>query len=151
WKSVDSGATWRRITPEDWIVNGLVISASRPDRLIVGTQKLGLLVSDDGGKTFELANAGFNHRRIVSLALDSQHPARVLAVLADAAEPLLATDDGGHTWKPLGPGLRMESLRGVYASPNGWWAALERGGLMRYDPNLRGGAWVAAGMLMGDL
>ena len=151
WKSADAGTTWRRITPEDWNVNGLVVSASQPEHLIVGTQKLGLLVSDDGGHSFQLANSGFNHRRIVSLALDSQHPARVLAVLADAPEPLLATDDGGQTWKPLGPGLRMESLRGVYASPNGWWAALERGGLMRYDPNLRGGAWVPAGMLVGDL
>jgi len=149
WKSSDGGGSWRRITPADWIVDGLVVSASTPGRLVLGTQKLGLLISDDGGETFRAANDGFNHRRIVSLALDSANPNRVLAVLADAPEPLLATDDGGHTWKPLGPGLRMESLRGIYASPNGWWAALERGGLMRYDAPK--GAWVAAGMLLGDI
>jgi len=151
WKSSDGGGNWRRLTPEDWIVNGLVVSADAPDHLILGTQKLGLLVSDDGGQNFHVANDGFNHRRIVSLALDSEHPARVLAVLADAPEPLLATDDGGKTWKPLGPGLRMESLRALYASPNGWWAALDRGGLMRYDASLHGGAWTPAGMLVGDI
>ena len=149
WKSTDGGANWRRLTPADWIVNGLVVSASAPDRLILGTQKLGLLVSEDGGEHFHAANDGFNHRRIVALALDSAHPSRVLAVLADAPEPLLATDDGGQTWKPLGPGLRMESLRGIYASPNGWWAAFERGGLMRYDAGR--GTWVPAGMLVGDI
>ncbi|HKO05156.1 MAG TPA: hypothetical protein VJW51_10420 [Candidatus Acidoferrales bacterium] len=149
WKSADGGASWRRVTPPDWSINGLVISAATPGRLILGTQKLGVLVSDDAGQTFRASNEGFNHRRIVSLALDSTRPVRVLAVLADAPEPLLATDDGGRVWKPLGPGLRMETLRGIYASPAGWWAALERGGLMRYDPAR--GAWVPAGMLVGDI
>jgi len=149
WRSMDGGASWHRVTPAEWSINGLVVSEATPGRLILGTQKLGLLVSDDSGQTFHAANDGFNHRRVVSLALDSAHPARVLAVLADAPEPLLATDDGGRTWKPLGPGLRMETLRGIYASPGGWWAALERGGLMRYDPAR--GAWAPAGMLVGDL
>ncbi len=149
WRSMDGGGSWHRVTPADWSVNGLVVSEATPGRLIVGTQKLGLLVSDDWGQTFRAANDGFNHRRVVSLALDAARPSRVLAVLADAPEPLLATDDGGRTWKPLGPGLRMESLRGIYASPGGWWAALERGGLMRYDQTR--GAWAPAGMLVGDI
>jgi photosystem II stability/assembly factor-like uncharacterized protein len=151
WKSVDGGASWHRVTPPDWSIHGLVISEATSGRLILGTQRLGLLVSDDSGQTFHASNEGFSHRRIVSLALDSASASRVLAVLAGAPEPLLATDDGGRTWKPLGPGLRMESLRGIYASPSGWWAALERGGLMRYDPALRGGTWVPAGMLSGDI
>ena len=149
WRSMDGGASWHRVTPADWSVNGLVVSEATPGRLIMGTQKLGLMISDDSGQTFRPANDGFNHRRVVSLALDASHPARVLAVLADAPEPLLATDDGGLNWKPLGPGLRMESLRGIYASPAGWWAALERGGLMRYDAER--GAWAPAGTLVGDL
>jgi photosystem II stability/assembly factor-like uncharacterized protein len=151
WKSADGGASWRRLTPPDWSINGLVVSEATPGRLELGTQKLGLVVSEDGGQTFHVSNDGFNHRRIISLALDSTNPVRVLAVLADAPEPLLATDDGGRTWKPLGPGLRRESVRGIYASPGGWWAALDRGGLMRYDPTLHGGAWTPAGMLSGDL
>ena len=151
WKSENGGGSWRRVTPADWSVNGLVVSEATPGRLVLGTQKLGVLVSDDGGQNFRASNEGFNHRRIIALALDSTNPVRVLAVLADAPEPLLATDDGGRTWKPLGPGLRSEAVRGLYASPGGWWAALDRGGLMRYDPSLRGGAWTPAGMLSGDI
>jgi photosystem II stability/assembly factor-like uncharacterized protein len=56
---------------------------------------------------------------------------------------VLATEDGGHTWTPLGPGLTTQGLLRVYASPDGWWAALERGGLMRYDEKRR--AWARAG------
>jgi photosystem II stability/assembly factor-like uncharacterized protein len=150
WKSTNAGATWQRVTPRNWAINALVVGAARADRVVIGTERLGVLVSDDGGTTFRTANDGFNHRQIVALAMDRQRPGRVLAVLANAPEPVLATDDGGRAWAPLGPGLKTEGLLRVYASPDGWWAALERGGLMRYDPAERGGAWVRAGSLVGE-
>jgi photosystem II stability/assembly factor-like uncharacterized protein len=106
------------------------------------------MVSDDGGRSFRAANHGFYHRQIVSLALDPARPGRVLAVLANAPEPILATDDGGRRWAPLGPGLSTEGLRRVYATPAGWWAALERGGLMRYEEAK--GAWTHAGKVVGE-
>jgi photosystem II stability/assembly factor-like uncharacterized protein len=156
WRSLDAGASWRRVTPADWVINTLVVlpqgelksEDKQGGRLLIGTDQLGALASDDEGGHFRSANNGFNHRQIVSLALDRSHSGRVLAILANAPEPALATDDAGKTWAPLGPGLRMEGLRRVYASPDGWWAALERGGLMRYDA--KKGSWARAGILVGE-
>ena len=148
WKTSNAGAAWQRVTPSDWVINALVISENTPNRLIIGTEKLGVLVSDDAGRHFRAANEGFFHRQIIALALDRERPGGVLAVLANAPEPVLATEDGGRTWAPLGPGLKTAGLRRVYASPDGWWAALERGGLMRYDE--KKGAWVRAGMVVGE-
>ena len=148
WKTTNAGASWQRVTPTDWVINALAIPAEMPNRVVIGTEKLGVLVSDDGGLRFRVANDGFFHRQIVALALDRERPGRVLAVLTNAPEPVLATDDGGQNWAPLGPGLKTEGLRRVYASPDGWWAALERGGLMRYDETKR--AWVRAGMVIGE-
>ena len=148
WKTASGGASWQRVTPSDWVINALVIPNDAPNRLIIGTEKLGVLVSDDGGQNFRAANNGFFHRQIVGLALDRERPGRVLAVLANAPDPVLATEDGGRTWAPLGQGLKTEALRRVYFSPDGWWAALERGGLMRYDETK--GAWVRAGMAVGE-
>lgn len=143
WKTGDDAASWQRLTPSDWVINALVIPNDMPHRLVIGTERLGVVVSDDGGQHFHAANDGFFHRQIVGLALDRERPGRVLAVLANAPEPVLVTDDGGRTWAPLGPGLKTGDLRRVYASPDGWWAALKRGGLMRYDESKR--AWVRAG------
>jgi photosystem II stability/assembly factor-like uncharacterized protein len=152
WKTGDGGAVWRRITPRDWVIDAVVVeppSDLAPEgRLVIGTEQLGALVSEDGGKNFRAANTGFYHRQIVSLALDREHPGRVLAILANAPEPVLVTDDGGLVWAPLGPGLSTEGLRRVYASPGGWYASLERGGLMHYDDDK--GAWVRAGSLIGE-
>jgi photosystem II stability/assembly factor-like uncharacterized protein len=148
WKTTDAGATWRRATPPNWVINALVLDADTPNRLVMGTERLGVQVSTDGGAIFRAANNGFNHRQILALALDRERPGRVLAVLANAPEPVLATEDGGRNWAPLGPGLRLEGLKRVYASPDGWWAALERGGLMRYDKERR--QWSRAGRLTDE-
>ncbi len=148
WKTATGGTTWQRVTPSDWVITALVIPGDPPNRVVIGTEKLGVLVSDDGGQHFRAANDGFFHRQIVALALDRERPGRVLVVLTNAPEPILATDDGGRVWAPLGPGLKTQGLRRVYASPDGWWAGLEGGGLMRYDE--RQNAWVRAGMAVGE-
>lgn len=148
WKTTSGGAAWQRVTPPSWVINALVVLSDPPNRLVIGTDRLGVLVSDDGGQHFRTVNDGFFHRQIVALALDRNRPERVLAVLANAPEPVLATEDGGRTWAPLGRGLSAEGLRRVYSSPDGWWAALERGGLARCDEQK--GAWVGAGRVVGE-
>lgn len=145
WKSEDGGASWERITPKDWVINALALHASERNRMVMGTERTGVMVSNDGGKTFRSVNEGFNHRQIVALALDGDRPGRVLAVLTNAPDAALATEDGGAAWHSLGPGLDTEKLLRVYAAPSGWWAALERGGLMRYEE--KSGAWKRAGLL----
>lgn len=147
WKTTDAGGTWRRMTPPHWVINALEIHPQNSNRLVMGTERLGVMVSDDAGETFRASNDGFYHRQILALALDNESPGRVLAVLANAPEPVLATEDGGHTWRPLGPGLQTEGLLRVYATPDGWWAALDRGGLMRYDNSKA--AWVRFGTAIG--
>jgi photosystem II stability/assembly factor-like uncharacterized protein len=148
WKTADAGVTWRRTTPPGWVVNTVVVPQGRPGRVVIGTEQLGVLSSDDEGEHFQDANEGFFHRQILSLALDAAHPSRVLAVLANAPEPILATDDNGKSWGPLGPGLHTEQMLRIYATPDGWWASLAHGGLMRYDAGRK--SWQRAGTVAGE-
>ena len=115
-----------RLTPEDWIINSVLTLPGNSEisrRVVIGTEKLGVLVSDDNGKHFRASNDGFYHRQIVALALDPARSGRVLAVSANAPDPILATEDGWKTRALLGPGLGTGNLRHVYASPDGWWAS----------------------------
>jgi photosystem II stability/assembly factor-like uncharacterized protein len=148
WKTADGGMTWRRTTPENWVVNTVVVAEGNPGRVLIGTEELGVLASDDAGEHFQDANAGFDHRQILALGLDTKRPGHVLAVLAHAPEPILATEDDGRTWSPLGPGLRAEQALRVYAAPDdAWWVSLARGGLLRYDAGKKG--WKPAGTVVG--
>lgn len=148
WKTADGGMTWHRTTPESWVVNSVVVAEGSPGRVLIGTEELGVLASDDEGEHFQDANLGFEHRQVLALGLDPKLPGRVLAVLAHAPDPILATEDDGLTWSALGPGLRAEQALRVYAAPDGaWWVSLARGGLMRYDAAKK--AWKQAGTVVG--
>ena len=133
WKTTDDGANWRLITPASWSILSLVIDPQNTDRLILGTERLGVQISDNGGQTYRAANQGFSHRRIVDAAVDPQHPERALVVLTSSFEPLLETKDSGRTWTPLATGLKSGPPRHIFASPDGWFAAPGPGGLLRYD------------------
>ncbi len=149
WKTADGGMTWRRTTPESWVVNAVVVADGNPGRVLIGTEQFGVLVSDDAGEHFAGSNAGFDHRQILALGVDANQPARMLAVIANSSDPVLATQDAGRTWSPLGSGLLPEQILRVYAAPDGaWWASLTLGGLLRYDAEKN--AWKQVGEVVSE-
>jgi photosystem II stability/assembly factor-like uncharacterized protein len=124
----------------------MLIDPENSDRLILGTERLGVQVSDDGGQTYRASNQGFSHRRIVDAAVDPQHPERAIVVLTSNFEPLLQTTDSGRTWAPLATGLKSGPPRHVFASPDGWFSAPVPGGLLRYDTSKA--SWVPVNQIV---
>jgi len=148
WKTTNEGGEWKRMTPGDWVVNALLIDPKNTQRVIIGTEREGVQVSENGGATFVAANAGFHHQHILDVAIDREHADRALVVLTFDTNAFMATRDGGATWTTLGAGLKRTDVRHVYAMPNGWWASLNNGGLMKYEETP--GKWVKAGMFVAD-
>jgi photosystem II stability/assembly factor-like uncharacterized protein len=146
WKTSDGGSNWTLMTPANWVINSLVVEPGS-DRIVIGTDQLGVLVSDDGGQFFRVSNHGFYHRQVTAFALDSRRAGHLLAVLTNAPETMLETNDDGRTWFPLGGSLAADQVREVYACPRGWLVTLKRGGLELYAPNFR--LWSALGQLAG--
>ena len=148
WKTTNEGTEWKRLTPGDWVINAIIIDAKNPQRVILGTEREGVQISDNGGQTYTAANVGFHHQHILDVAMDQDRPERALVVLTFDTNAFLATKDGGTTWAPLGPGLKRTDLKHVYAAPTGWLASLNNGGFMKYDETA--GKWVKAGMFAYD-
>lgn len=144
WKSTDATRTWKRITAGDWSVAGLVIDPKNPQRLVLGIERQGIYISNDAGATFRAANDGFFHQQVMFFERDPQRAERMLVVLTNAAVPVLTSADSGRTWNPA-PGLKPELLRRVYGAPGSWWAAMDRGGLLRYDAAKN--TWAKAGIV----
>jgi photosystem II stability/assembly factor-like uncharacterized protein len=145
WKTTNEGVDqWKRMTPLEWVVNAIIIDPKNPKKLIVGTERQGVQISEDGGATFTSTNAGFHHQHILDVAMDQDRPERALVVLTFDTNAFLATKDGGTTWTTLGPGLKRTELKHVYAAPTGWIASLANGGLMRYDEATN--KWVKSGV-----
>jgi photosystem II stability/assembly factor-like uncharacterized protein len=136
WVSRDAGETWARITPGEWVINALAIApAPRAGgaRLILGTEQQGVLVSDDNGVSFTPANNGFSHRVIADLVGDPHDARHLLARVAALHEQLLETRDAGKSWLPFPVSLPPPGAKKLYGTQVGWWAALNGGGLLRFD------------------
>jgi photosystem II stability/assembly factor-like uncharacterized protein len=145
WKTTNEGVDqWKRMTSLEWVVNAIVIDPKNPKKLIIGTERQGVQISEDGGATFTSTNAGFHHQHILDVAMDQDRPERALVVLTFDTNAFLATKDGGTTWTTLGPGLKRTDLKHVYAAPTGWIASLANGGLMRYDEATN--KWIKSGV-----
>ena len=147
WKTTNE-KDFKRITPGDWVINAIVIDPTNPDRLILGTEREGVQISENAGATFTSANVGFHHQHILDVAMDKERTERALVVLTFDTDAFLVTKDGGSSWAPLGPGLKRTDLRHVYAAPTGWWASLTTGGWMKYDETSN--KWVKAGLFVPD-
>jgi len=85
---------------------------------------------------------------ISDVAVDRDHPGNALVVLTFDNDAFIATKDAGNSWTTLGPGLKRTELRHVYATPNGWWASLAKGGWSKYDETTK--HWVRAGLFVTD-
>jgi photosystem II stability/assembly factor-like uncharacterized protein len=149
WKTTNEGADqWKRMTPLDWVVNAMLIDPRNPQRIIIGTEREGVQISENGGATFASANSGFHHQHILDVAIDREHPDHALVVLTFDTNAFLATKNGGTSWTTLGPGLKRTDVKHVYAMPTGWWASLANGGLMKYDEAAN--KWVKAGLFVPE-
>jgi photosystem II stability/assembly factor-like uncharacterized protein len=148
WKTVNE-KDFRRVTPVDWVINAMIIDKKNPQKLIIGTEREGVQVSNDGGETFTAANNGFHHMHISDVAVDRDRPGRALVVLTFDENAFLFTNDGGNNWISMGPGLKRTELRHVYATPAGWLASRTNGGWSKYDETTN--RWVRAGLYVPEI
>lgn len=107
WKTTDGGATWKRTTSDRVIVNDVLIDPRKPGRVLLATDRGGVLASNDGGLTLTASNRGFTHRQVATLLLDPNRPNELLAGILNDKEfgGVLASHDGGQTWMQMSEGL----------------------------------------------
>src|SRR6185437_4615798 len=67
WKSVDAGKTWIWIGPANLIINDVMVDPTNPKRILLATDRSGVLDSDDGGATTVASNRGFSHRQVSAM------------------------------------------------------------------------------------
>ncbi len=151
WVTRDAGENWERTTPKEWVVNGVAVlpeQGSIPERVVLGTEAQGILVSEDTGRTFAAANQGFTHQVAKQLIGDPRDPEHLLLLLERNGTQLLESRDAGKSWslllksadaRPEARDWSVERIERVYGSPWGWMAELS-GGSLWLEPTA-GGNW----------
>ncbi|HEX3093004.1 MAG TPA: transcriptional regulator, partial [Candidatus Angelobacter sp.] len=107
WKTPDAGLTWKRMTASNIVINDVLIDPRHPARVLLATDRSGVLASDDGGVTFTASNRGFTHRQAAALLVDRNDSATLYAGVLNDKEfgGVFISRDSGQTWKQTSDGL----------------------------------------------
>ncbi len=120
WSSNDSGKTWRTlwgaglpfgsISPYEGQVRAIAVDPSNSKTIWAGDE-IGVLKSEDGGKTFKRMNGAVDGFCIWSIAVD---PLDSNIVFAGAREAdVFRSKDGGKTWRKLNTGMPKTCMIGI--------------------------------------
>lgn len=137
WKSVDGGLKWRCVSAANLIINDLIIDPRNSQRLLLATDRSGVIASSDGGLTFASSNSGFAHREIRALLLDkSQSETMYAGVVNDKSfgGAFVSGDSGSH-WSQINKGLNGSDVFTLAQDSNHQLVAGTNNGLFRMEPS----------------
>ena len=105
WRSDRGGDpdSWMVTTSRQLEINSIAVHPSRPDMVYIGTNNYGVMVSNDGGKTFVPTNGGYSGRFANAIVPDREVPNRIYASTINTATGggfFFVSTDNGETWRP---------------------------------------------------
>jgi ligand-binding sensor domain-containing protein len=139
WKSVDGGILWRRASASNLIINDMMIDPRNSKRVLLATDRSGVMASNDGGLTFASSNTGFAHHEIRTLLLDKSQSETMYAGVVndkDFGGAFMSADGGAH-WSQMNRGLNGSDVFVLAQDGNNQIVAGTNNGLFRMDPATR--------------
>jgi photosystem II stability/assembly factor-like uncharacterized protein len=131
----DSGANWLRTTGPEVIVNDVYVDPENTNRILLATDRGGVLASNDGGYSFLPSNTGFSARQITSYVGDATQPATIyIGVVNDKAwGGVFVSDNGGLTWSQKSAGLNGQDVFSLGQASDGTVLAGTGHGIYRLE------------------
>ena len=101
WMTTNGGKSWALTTQRNLEINSIAVHPDEPNRVFIGTNNYGVMVSYDGGKNFTPTNDNFTSRFAYSVTPDIAQPNRLYATTQNTASSggfFFTSMDGGKSW-----------------------------------------------------
>ena len=101
------GKSWKRVSNPEVVVNDVLIDPRNSRRVLLATDRSGVLASDDSAATFTASNHGHTHRYVSAILADSKETNTLYIGVVNDREfgGVFSTHDGGQTWQQKSAGL----------------------------------------------
>jgi photosystem II stability/assembly factor-like uncharacterized protein len=141
WKTLDGGKTWKRVSNPEVVVNDVLIDPRNSKRVLLATDRSGVLASDDGAQTFSASNHGYTHRYVSSILTDSNDPNTIMVGVVNDREfgGVFVTHNNGQEWLQKSSGLGGRDVFTLKQAANGALVAGTNRGMFILDRN--GSQW----------
>ena len=137
WKTLDGGKTWKHVTNSEVVVNDVLVDPRNSSRVLLATDRSGVLASTDGAQTFAASNHGYTHRYVSSIVADQNDPNAILVGVVNDREwgGVFSTRDGGQSWQQKSAGLGGRDVFALQQTANGALIAGTNKGMFLLDHN----------------
>ena len=107
WRTLDSGKTWKQISSPSVVVNDIMVDPRNPSRVLLATDRTGVLISSDNGVSFHPFNHGFVYRKVTAVVVDRANPSNIYVSVVNDQDSggVFMSQDRGQTWQQISAGL----------------------------------------------
>jgi photosystem II stability/assembly factor-like uncharacterized protein len=102
WMSTNGGKAWSLTTQRNLEINSIAVHKDEPNRIFIGTNNFGVMVSNDGGRNFVPSNENFTSRFTYSITPDVEQSHRLYAATHNTATGggfFFTSSDSGRSWR----------------------------------------------------
>jgi photosystem II stability/assembly factor-like uncharacterized protein len=151
WKTVDGGARWSLVTSQSVIVNDVLIDPRNSERVLLATDRQGVLVSNDGFAHYAASNRGFAHRVVGDMITDRKDPGRLYVGIMNDKDHggLFVSDDSGKSWRQSNRGLEERDILSLQQADSGVLFVGTNHGI--FSLASLSASWVPAKMIWGPV
>jgi photosystem II stability/assembly factor-like uncharacterized protein len=121
WKSSDAGKNWRQMTDPEVVVNDVFVDPRNSKRLLLATDRGGVLASDDQAQTFSPSNHGYTHRYVTAMLVDKNDPGTLIVGVANDRKwgGVFSFRADGQHWQQKSAGLGGRDVFTLKQTPAG--------------------------------
>jgi photosystem II stability/assembly factor-like uncharacterized protein len=141
WKSTDLGKMWKRVSSPDVVVNDVVVDPRDSNRVLLATDRSGVMASSDGASTWTTSNHGYAHRYVSALLADNKDDRTLYVGVVNDREygGVFHSNDAGQHWLQKAAGLGGKDVFALKQATNGMLVAGTNRGVYSLEHN--GSQW----------
>jgi photosystem II stability/assembly factor-like uncharacterized protein len=137
WKTVDLGKVWKRMTTPEVVVNDVMIDPRDSNKVLLATDRSGVMASTNGASNWTASNQGYAHRYVSAIMADNKDAKTLYVGVVNDREygGVFYSHDAGQHWSQKAAGLGGKDVFALKQAASGMLVAGTNHGMYSLEPN----------------
>jgi len=137
WKSTDLGKVWKRVSNPEVVVNDVMIDPRDSNRVLLATDRSGVMASTDGASNWTTSNHGYAHRYVSAILADHKDANTLYVGVVNDREygGVFYSHDAGQHWLQKAAGLGGKDVFALKQASSGVLVAGTNHGIFSLEHN----------------
>ena len=137
WKSTDLGKVWKRVSNPEVVVNDVLVDPRDSNRVLLATDRSGVMASSDGASNWTTSNHGYAHRYVSAILADNKNTSTLYVGVVNDREygGVFHSNDAGQHWLQKAAGLGGKDVFALKQAPSGMLVAGTNHGVYSLEHN----------------